>query len=131
MSFNKAYGAIALTAALLSGFVPAENVPELTKMKTTAYCLQGKTYTESDVRNGICATGNKNLLGKTVVLYKRLPDNKIGDFIGIYEVEDTGCSQYVIDVWCADLDSCQEYMDLVYEEGCGGNVWVQVVEGKG
>lgn len=118
-------------AALLSGFAPAENMPELTKMKTTAYCLKGKTFMESDVRDGICATGNKDLLGKTVILYRRLPNDGIGDFVGIYEVEDTGCSKHVIDVWRVDLDSCQEYMDFVYEEGCKGNVWVQVVEGKG
>ncbi len=105
--------------------------PQLLKMHATAYCQQGITASGKPVRDGICATGNKALVGKTVVLYQRLPDNGIGDYIGIYEVEDTGCNENVIDVWCKDLDKCQDFMDEVYTDGCGGKIWVQVVSATG
>lgn len=108
-----------------------EDEPQLIKMRATAYCLDGITYTGKHVRDGICATGKKELVGKTVVLYQRLPNGDIGDYIGIYEVEDTGCNENVIDVWCKDLEKCQDFMDEVYTDGCGGKIWVQVVSATG
>lgn len=109
----------------------ADNQPQLIKMKSTAYCLDGITASGQYVRKGICACGDRALFGKTVVVYQRLPDNKIGDIIGIYEVLDTGCASTVIDVWCQDLDACQEYMNRVYEDGCKGRVYVQVIDAEG
>ena len=101
------------------------------KMRATAYCLQGTTYTGKKVRRGIAATGNKKLLGMTAVVYQRLPDGSMGDLIGIYEIEDTGCKETVLDVWCEDLDACQEFMDSVYEDGCQGRVWCEILDAKG
>lgn len=109
----------------------ASDQPELIKMHSTAYCLTGVTCTGQAVRNGICASGRKELIGKTVILYQRLPNNEVGGIIGIYEVLDSGCSKNVIDVWCEDLDACQEYMNRVYEDGCQGRVFVQVIEAEG
>ena len=103
--------------------------PELIKMRTTAYCLPGKTCTGADVRLGIAATGRKDLVGKTIIIYQRLPENRIGKGLGIYEVEDSGCNDYVIDVWCPTLEDCQEFMDSAYENGASGKIWVQVIEG--
>ena len=102
--------------------------PQLLKMRSTAYCLQGITCTGKEVRPGICASGNKDLIGKTLILYQRLPDGSVGRMLGILECEDTGCSEYVIDTWMPDLEWCQEWMNLVYEDGCQGKIYVQVVE---
>ena len=109
----------------------ADTQPQLEKMHTTAYCLEGVTYSGQYVRKGICASGHKEWLGKSVILYQRLPGNEIGDIIGIYEVLDTGCSKSVIDVWFESLDECQEYMNRVYEDGCRGRVYVQVIDAEG
>ena len=109
----------------------ADNQPELYKLHTTAYCLPGTTCTGIAVRDGICASGRPDWIGKTVILYQRLPSGGIGDIIGIYEVQDSGCSKNVIDVWCQDLDACQEYMNKVYEDGCKGKVYVQVIDAEG
>ena len=109
----------------------ADSQPQLIKMKSTAYCLEGVTASGQYVWNGICACGDPALFGKTVILYQRLPDNNIGDIIGIYEVLDTGCASTVIDVWCKDLDACQEYMNRVYEDGCKGRVYVQAIDAEG
>lgn len=100
-------------------------------LHATAYCLPGKTYTGKKVRRGICATGRKEWLGMTALIYQRLPNGDPGDLIGIYEIEDTGCSQDVLDVWCEDLDSCQDFMDEVYKDGCQGKVFAQIVDAKG
>lgn len=106
----------------------AREEPSLIKKRATAYCLKGKTCTGIEVRHGICATGDKELIGKTIILYQRLPGDEIGKIIGIYEVEDSGCSSNVIDVWQQDLEECQNFMNLVYEDGCQGKVWVQIFE---
>ena len=101
----------------------------------TAYCVSGVTASGEITRDGICA-GKDEWLGKTIILYQRLPDNKIGDQIGIYECLDTGGTPglkegRVIDVWCQDLDTCQEFMNLVYEDGCQGHVYIQVIDSDG
>ena len=103
----------------------------LIKMYATAYCLSGITASNKPVRNGICATGHKEWVGKTAILYQRLPDDSIGEIIGIYEIEDTGCKPSVIDVWRPTLDECQEFMNRVYEDGCRGRVYAQVLDAEG
>lgn len=101
----------------------------------TAYCQCGVTASGEYTRDGICA-GKDEWLGKTIILYQRLPNNKIGEQIGIYECLDTGGTPglkegKVIDVWCQDLDTCQEFMNLVYEDGCQGHVYIQVIDADG
>ena len=108
---------------------------DLIKMRATAYCIEGKTYSGKHTRKGIAAA-SKEYIGKTALVYQRLPGDKVGELIGIYEVEDTGgteglTSGVVIDIWCPDLDACQEFMNRVYEEGCQGRVWVEMVEAVG
>lgn len=121
-----------LTVIFLIGFTSlksnAADEPQLLKMHATAYCLEGITASGKEVREGICASGRKELVGKTCILYQRLPDGRIGRFLGIYEIEDTGCNEYVIDVWTPE-NECQDFMDRVYEDGCGGKVYVQIIEG--
>lgn len=105
---------------------------ELIKKRATAYCLQGITSTGTEVRPGVAASTDKELIGKTIIMYQRLPDNEVGKLIGIYQIEDTGdMSKHVIDVWQQDLEACQQFMNLIYEDGCGGKVWIQVLEAKG
>lgn len=107
-----------------------EETPLMYKMRATAYCLNGNTSTGSHVREGICASGKPELIGKTLILYQRLPNNKRGKFIGVYEVLDSGCDKNVIDVW-QPKDKCQDFMNCVYEDECHGKVWVQIVDAKG
>lgn len=109
--------------------------PELIKGFATAYCQSGITATGTKTREGICSS-SRDRFGKTIVLYKRLPDGSIGDYIGTYECQDTGGtagikSGKVIDIWCNGLDACQDFMDLVYEDGCEGKVWIQIIDTEG
>ena len=124
----------AIIAISFNGFTSCaesnDSEPVLYKMNATAYCLEGITASGKQVRKGICATGDKKYLGMTAIVYQRLPGDNIGKIIGIYEVEDTGCSEYVIDVWMPDTE-CQSFMDTVYEDGCKGKVWVQFMEANG
>jgi len=97
------------------------------KGRVTVYSDVGKTALGTDTRYGICATSNKELFGKYVILYQRLPDDKKGECLGIFHVEDTGCKEEVIDIWCP-----KEYqkmiIDRTYENGCQGKIYIQVVE---
>ena len=103
---------------------------DLHKMRATVYCLEGKTYTGKKVRKGICATGNKEWVGKTAILYERLPNDDLGAMIGIYEIEDTGCNKNVIDVWMPE-EEMQIFCDRTYEDGCKGKVYVDVIDAVG
>ena len=128
----KKYILIGAIAALI--FSTAYNFyheKNMIKMHATAYCLHGTTYTGKKTRHGIAATGNKDLLGMTAVVYQRLPDGQIGELIGIYEIEDTGCNENVLDIWCEDLEECQELMNRVYEDGCKGRIWCEILDAKG
>lgn len=118
--------------ALLTGLVictTTVNVQaqELVKGQATVYSLQGKTKLGTQTRYGVVASGNKELLGKTVIVYQRLPGDKIGDCLGIYTVEDTGCKKEVIDIWCP-VELQQKIIDKTYENGCKGKIYIQIVE---
>lgn len=97
-------------------------------MRTTAYCLQGTTYTGTQTREGICATGDKSLLGSVAVIYQRLPNDKKGKLIGIYSVEDTGCKKNVLDIWEPNLDKVQEFAEKTWADGCNGKVFVYFIK---
>lgn len=116
-------GALIATTFLTGYSTCTDPEPPMPRMHATAYCLQGKTYTGHQVHKGIAATGDKSLLGKIVIVYQRLPDGSMGDYIGLYEVLDTGCKQGVLDIWCEDLDACQDFMDTVYKNGAKGRVY--------
>lgn len=119
---------IVLTSCLKSY---AAEEPQLLMMRCTAYCIHGTTASGTPTRIGICATGRKELLGKTVVVYRRLPGDEIGNALGIFEVTDTGCNQNVIDIWQPTIEDCQSVMDWAYEEGASGKIWVEVIEAEG
>ena len=105
------------------------------KSRATAYYLDGVTANGTDVREGICA-GRDEWFGKTIIVYQRLPGDKVGELIGIYESLDKGGTEaikngWVIDIWQPDLEACQELMDRVYEDGCEGKIFIQVLDAVG
>ena len=111
--------------------------PELIKGYATAYNgPTDTTCTGKKVRKGICG-GCSDYIGKTIILYQRLPGDQIGQIIGIYECEDTGTGTdafregRLIDVWCEDMDACQEFMDRIYEDGCKGHVYIEIINAEG
>ena len=118
-----------------SNHIYADDQPYLMKAHATAYCQSGITASGTQTRKGICAA-KKEWIGKTIVIYQRLPGDKIGNMIGIYECLDTGGTEgiktgKVIDIWEPDLEGCQEFMNKVYEDGCKGKVYIQIVDAVG
>lgn len=114
---------ILLAVAVLMTLIPA---------RATAYCITGTTASGEYTREGICAGGSR-YFGKTITIYQRLPDGSVGDKIGTYECKDKGATpgiknNYVIDVWQEDLEHCQEFMDLVYKDGCEGKIYIHIEE---
>lgn len=103
--------------------------------KVTAYLDSGYTKSGKYTRTGICA-GKEEWLGCVAVVYKRMPDGSVGDFIGRYEILDTGGTQAlkngdVIDVWVPNDAVCTDFVNFTYEGGCNGNIYVQIVRGQG
>lgn len=104
---------------------------QLIKCKATAYCLPGTMANGNKVHEGACASNR--YFGKTIVMYKRLPGDVLGEYIGTYVAEDKGGTEaikkgWVIDVWRPNLEECQAFMNLVYEDGCKGNIYILVKE---
>ncbi len=115
----------------------AEEQPTLIKGYATAYIGESEyTCTGDKVREGICG-GCKAYLGKTIILYQRLPNDEVGQILGIWECLDTGTGTEgfqqgrVIDVYKPTLEECQEFMNLIYTNNAKGKVWIQVVEAEG
>ena len=121
-----------MIAEILATTIATINValhpPIYLPMYATAYCLTGTTASGMQTKYGICANGHREWLGKEAVVYQRLPDGTRGKCIGTFEIEDTGCSDFVIDVWKPTLDECQEFMEFVYEDGCKGHILVELRE---
>lgn len=112
----------------------ADDQPTLIKGYATAYNGPTDTTCTGDkVRKGICG-GCSEYLGKTIILYQRLPGDEIGACLGIWECLDTGPGTEgfqqgrVIDIWMPE-DECQDFMDLIYTNNAQGKVWIQVIEG--
>lgn len=126
---------IAMFSTGFTSFASDEQ-PELIKGFATAYNgPTDTTCTGEKVRKGICG-GCEAYLGKTIILYQRLPNDEIGEIIGIYECLDTGTGTEgfqqgrVIDVWMPE-DELQDFMDRVYEDDCHGKVWIEVLDAEG
>ena len=114
----------------------AEEQPTLIKGFATAYNGPSDyTCTGKPVHKGICG-GCQAYIGKTIILYQRLPGDEIGQILGIFECEDTGPGTdgfregRVIDVWMPE-DELQDFMDLVYSNGAQGKAWIEVIEADG
>lgn len=131
-------GTIVVIATCLIGFTSyADSQPTLIKGYATAYIGESEyTYTGDKVREGICG-GCRDYVGKTIVLYQRLPNDEVGEILGIWECLDTGTGTEgfqqgrVIDVYCPTMDDCQDFMDLIYTNNAHGKVWIQVIDAKG
>lgn len=127
-----------LIAMCLIGFTSyADSQPTLIKGYATAYIGNSDhTCTGDKVREGICG-GCQEYIGKTIVLYQRLPNDEVGEILGIWECLDTGIGTEgfqqgrVIDVYCPTMDDCQDFMDRIYEDGCQGKCYIQVIDAKG
>ncbi len=102
--------------------VSAEEQPQMVKYRMTVYCDSGITKSGQHTRDGIVAMNNE-MLGKCVALYRYNLDGSVGEFIGWYEVLDTGSNAELkagkrIDVYKYTYDECMdwiaEYGDYVY-----------------
>lgn len=108
------------------------------KMYTTAYCQGEVTASGAKVREGICAA-KEEWLGMVFAVYKYGSDGTMGEFLGYWEILDTGFGGdadgdgvgsiqegKVVDMYFPTLDKCKEWMKLT-----NGKVYVQLIDGKG
>lgn len=102
------------------------NEPIFVPMEATAYCYGTKTSTGVPVRRGIAAAASK-YSGMTACVYENIA-GKPGDFLGYYEILDTGGDYRikngtVIDIYMPDYNDCIKFGRK--------NVLVVFVNGKG
>lgn len=129
-------GLMILTGYLLCPFITAQaEEPVLSPANITVYNDTGIMRWGQQTRYGVCA-GSEEYKDCMIVVYQRLPDGSLGDFIGMFECLDTGGTKglnngTVIDVWKPTMEECQQFIDLTYSNGCKGKVFIQVIKGKG
>lgn len=119
-----------LLLAIITSLHLSYKSPEVLPAHATAYCVTGITASGEYTREGICA-GKAEWMGKRILIFQKLPDGTIGEFLGGYDCLDTGGTPglnngHVVDIWQPDLESCQEFMELVYEDGCKGHVYIVI-----
>ena len=126
---------IVLTLRLLT--VNAEGIPpeeriggEPFRAECTAYCDSGITASGKPTVEGLTLGGAPEWIGCMAVLYEVDADGSIGDFIGIYEVMDTGWGRdgdalrgEMVDMFKEDYDACIQWGRR--------DVYVQIIDGKG
>lgn len=94
---------VAVTVSVLNAIQP-----EPLHIEATAYCYGQITATGKPVREGYCAMARDNL-GKIAVVY-----SEDMEYIGTYEVEDTGGDQRikdgkVIDIYNPSKSWCEKF----------------------
>jgi len=100
----------------INGFYP---------MQATAYCIKGRTASGKLTREGICAS-KPEWIGKVAAVYLD-NDGKPGEFIGYFEILDTGGASIrkgkVIDIWFSTKNECMQFGRK--------KVLVKVIDSKG
>lgn len=117
-----------------------------TKIRCTCYCDSGVTSSGAETREGIIAS-KKEWQGYCACLYSIAEDGSIGEFIGFYEILDTGYgretgigeskifkgrtlgtieSGETIDVYMPTLHQAEEWIDTY-----GDYVYLFIVKGEG
>ena len=82
-------------------------------IEATAYCYGTTTCTGKKVREGYAAM-SKNYIGMTAIVYTEDENGQALDYIGTYEIEDTGGDYRIkngscIDIYIPDYDKCIEF----------------------
>lgn len=96
-------------------------------IEATAYCYGTTTCTGKQVREGYAAM-SKRYLGMTAIVYSEDENGNPLDYIGTYEIEDTGGDYRIkngncIDIYIPDYDKAIEFGRQ--------NVVVYLIEAKG
>lgn len=107
-------------------------------MLTTAYCVGHTTASGAKVRHGVVAMA-REYMGLTAEIWLMAEDGSLGDFVGFFEVLDTGKGGdkhntgkgaiergAVIDVYFPDYAECVEWMALTK-----GKVYVRLLKADG
>ena len=112
---------------------------EPVKMRCTVYTTTGTTASGKQTRSGIVA-GRRDWLGKVAALYEIDEYGNIGDFIGYYEILDTGAgidtdgdgigdiiiNGQSVDVWQPSEEDARQWV-LNY----GDYLYIKIIDGKG
>ena len=112
---------------------------EPTKIRCTCYTDSGITYSGQPVRLGIVA-GCKEWQGYVIQMYEVADDGSVGDFIGFYEILDTGAgidsdgdgkgdtiiNGQSIDVWLPSLADVKTWQEVY-----GDYVYIKITKGVG
>ena len=119
---------------------------ESIKVRCTCYLDSGTTASGKETRPGIISS-KKEWIGCVACLNAVNEDGSIGEFIGFYEILDTGYGREpgigeskiikgktlgtietgeTIDVWCATRHQAEEWIDTYSDY-----VYIKIIKGKG
>ena len=113
-----------IAAMLATHLLFSEPIP----MQASAYCDYGTTADGSTTTENLTCAGKREWFGKTIALYYRNKDGSIGDFIGYYEIHDTGGDPRIkngqsIDIYMPEYRDCKNFGRV--------DVYMFFIEGEG
>lgn len=87
------------------------NLEDFRKMTLTCYLPTGNKTASGIVPHYGIAAAKREWIGKTALVYERTEDNEMGEFIGKFDIQDTGGSRgikngNVIDIFCETREDC-------------------------
>jgi len=104
-------------------------------MRVTCYCPESCPGTRTasgtvPIPNYTCGA-RSDLIGSVAMVYEQNADGTIGEFVGLYEVQDTGSAKRIqsgksIDIYQANLTDAKAFV-----KAHGDYLYVQIIKGKG
>ncbi len=119
--------------------IQGDPTEEPVKMRCTCYLDSGTTASGAQTRVGIAA-GKREWLGRVAAIYAVDEEGNIGDFIGYYEILDTGAgidtdgdgkgdsirNGESLDVWQPSKEAVANWVN-----NYGDYVYIKIIDGKG
>lgn len=131
---------VAMAAALsLSPITSSATGSELKKIRCTAYCEHGITYSGHETHKGVIA-GRREDVGDVAALYAINPDGSLGPFIGYFDFYDIGAGSDTdgdgvgdsilkglsVDVFRENISEVREFIKQY-----GDYVYIKIIEAEG
>lgn len=94
--------------------VEPQQTHELKAIEATAYCVTGTCADGTQTQENSTAAMAKEYIDADIYVWLRNPDDSVGDYLGAYEVHDTGSNERikagtVVDIYMPDYNTCIEF----------------------
>lgn len=126
---------LSITLSLFLMFPSVVRADDMQLMRVTCYCPEScsgnVTASGTKPKANYTCGARRDLIGCVALVYEQNAAGGIGDFVGLYMIEDTGSAPRIeagnsIDVYQDSIVDARSYV-----RAHGDYMWVQIVRGEG